>query len=105
MKAGLFENGEEVIPSVRAKYPGRTPAQRRALDAIGCGNYSPIMSRATRDALLRNGLIVEAGEKIIGSGPFAVHVKEYVMPIPVHMQWCRAVAAEYEGGAEEGSAG
>lgn len=77
-------------------HPGRSSAQRRVLDAIGCGNYSPIMSKATRDAMLRDGLIVKCGEKRFGTGPLAVVVDEYEMPIPVHMQWCEAVARSPE---------
>jgi hypothetical protein len=41
------------------KHPGRTPAQCRVLDAIGCGNNSPRMVAAVRDAMLKAGLIVE----------------------------------------------
>ena len=37
------------------KHPGRTPAQRRVLDAIGCGNNSPRMVAAVRDAMLKAG--------------------------------------------------
>ena len=76
----------------RAKHPGKTPAQRRVLDAIGCGNFSPSMARATRKALLDAGLIEKAGEKIIGRGWSAVTIDEFHMPIPVHYAWCKAVA-------------
>lgn len=76
-----------------AKHPGKTPAQRRVLNAIGCGNFSPIMAKATRDKLLADGLIRKCGEFKIGSGAFAVIVTEYDMPIPVHMQWCDAMSA------------
>lgn len=82
----------------KPRHPGRTLAQRRALDAIGCGNFSPIMAKATRDALLREGLIVEAGARVVGGPPLEVRVQEYVMPIPVHMAWCDAVAAECPDG-------
>jgi len=84
------------------KHPGKTPSQRRALDAIGCGNFSPPMSKATKDALLREGLIVPIGHRTIGYGAFSVRVEEYEMPIPVHMDWCSAVSAEAdaEGAAE-----
>lgn len=77
-----------------AKHPGKTPAQKRVLDAIGCGNYSPIMAKATRDALLDAGLIEPCGTKVLGGGALAVRIEEYQMPIQVHMQWCAAVAAE-----------
>ena len=83
--------------SDRPPHPGRTPAQRRALDAIGCGDYSPTMAPRVRDALLSAGLIVQAGRKVVAQcalGP--ITVPEYEMPIPVHMLWCSAVAATDE---------
>jgi hypothetical protein len=69
-------------------HPGKTKAQRLALDEIGGGNYSPMMARATREALLSAGLIVPIGERVIGTGPLAARVPCWEMPIPVHMQWC-----------------
>jgi hypothetical protein len=86
----------QTSPAPAPKHPGRTAAQRRALDAIGCGNYAPIMARATRDALLRDGLIEPAGERRIGTGALAVVIQEFQMPISVHMAWCAAAAAEEE---------
>ena len=77
---------------MKPKHPGKTTAQRRVLDEIGCGNYSPIMAKSTRDALLNAGLIVPAGERRIGTGWSAVRVAEYAMPILVHLRWCAAVA-------------
>lgn len=73
-------------------HPGKTPAQRRALDAIGCGNHSPIMARSTRDALLKADLIRPAGHRTVGTGPLAARVEQFDMPISVHMAWCAAVA-------------
>lgn len=78
----------------KIKHPGKTPAQRRALDQIGCGNHSPIMSKATRDALVKAGLIFHVCDKIIGSPPLTMRVAVYDMPIPIHMAWCDAVASE-----------
>jgi hypothetical protein len=75
------------------KHPGRTPAQRRALDAIGCGNENPIMARSTRDALLRTGLVERLQARIIGGGGPSVRIERFDMPIPVHMAWCEAMAA------------
>ena len=84
----------------RPKHPGRTPAQRRVLDAIGCGDNSPHMSPIIREIMLRDGLIVELGPRLI-FGPsnspidrIPVKIRQFEMPIPVHMQWCDAVAAE-----------
>ena len=79
-------------------HPGRTPAQRRALDLIGSGNHSPIMAPQTQDALLADGLIVSCGRRVIGSGWSAVRVEEFTMPLSVHMQWC-AYWAEQPGWA------
>ena len=75
-----------------AKHPGKTPTQRRILDAIGCGDYSPLMAPRTRQALLEAGLIEPCGYMMVGEGAFAVKVIEYQMPISVHMQWCEAAA-------------
>lgn len=79
------------------KHPGKTKAQRQALDAIGCGQFSPRMAKKTRQALLDAGLIQEVGRKVLGQDRFGViDIPEYQMPIPVHMQWCKAVASEEE---------
>ena len=74
------------------KHPGRSPAQRRVLDAIGCGNYSPIMAEATRKAMLGAGLIVELPSRLERDGPFTITIRQFEMPTPVHMAWCNAVA-------------
>jgi hypothetical protein len=72
------------------KHPGKTRAQRRVLDEIGCGNHSPIMAAATRDKLLRDGLIIELEPKRIPVfGAIFMEVRQFEMPIPVHMQWCQ----------------
>lgn len=76
------------------KHPGKTPAQRRVLDEIGCGNHSPIMAKATRDKLLRDGLIVELTPLESRAGPFRMIIRQFEMPIPVHIQWCEAMEAE-----------
>lgn len=78
-------------------HPGKSPAQKKALDAIGCGNFSPSMSIATRDKLVADGLIIPAGVRVIKvNGPFPVRVMEYAMPTAVHMQWCKAMADEFD---------
>lgn len=84
--------------AVKTTHPGKTAAQRRALDAIGCGDFSPAMADRTRDALLVAGLIEPCGERILGRDRFGtIAVQEYQMPIHVHMQWCRAVASSEAG--------
>ena len=79
----------------RPPHPGRTSAQRRALDAIGCGQ-PPRCSPKTLKALLEAGLIEETGGEIRRDALGAYRVPTYEMPIPVHMQWCSAVAARDE---------
>ena len=87
--------------SSKPKHPGRTAAQRRALDEIGCGNFSPAMSRKTCDAMVRAGLIEPCGIKVLGRDAFGViSIPEYQMPIPAHMQWCKAVACEVDDDGE-----
>jgi hypothetical protein len=77
----------------KPKHPGRTPAERRILDAIGCGNNSPWMATSTRDNLLKAELIVRIEDKLFGRYPLAVKVAQYDMPIRVHMLWCQAMSA------------
>jgi len=78
--------------SARPPHPGRTSAQRRALDAIGCGE-PPRCSSKTLKALLDAGLIEETGGEIRRDALGSYRIPTYEMPIPVHMQWCSAVAA------------
>lgn len=81
--------------SARPPHPGRTSAQRRALDAIGCGE-PPRCSSKTLKALLDAGLIEETGVEIRRDALGSYRIPTYEMPIPVHMQWCSAVAATDE---------
>lgn len=80
----------------RPPHPGRTPAERRTLNAIGCGKALPVMHPKVRRNLLDAGLIEQCGERLIGSGPFAARVPQYQMPNPAHFLWCSAVAATDE---------
>ncbi|PZR77345.1 MAG: hypothetical protein DI537_43320 [Stutzerimonas stutzeri] len=81
------------------KHPGTTVAERRVLDAIGGGDSCPPMTARTRDAMLRKGLIHKVGERELGRDRFGVvALPIYEMPIPIHMQWCSAVAAEEPDG-------
>lgn len=76
-------------------HPGRTSAERRALDRIGCGE-PPSCSPKTLRNLLDTGQIVDAGGEIRCDALGSYRVPSYAMPIPVHMQWCSAVAATDE---------
>ena len=44
-------------------------------------------------ALLEAGLIVDAGGEVRRDALGSYLIQSYEMPIPVHMQWCSAVAA------------
>jgi hypothetical protein len=79
----------------RPTHPGRTPAERRALDRIGCGE-PPACSRRILHNLLKAGLIVETVRKVRRDVLGRYDMPVYAMPIPVHMQWCSAVAANDE---------
>lgn len=78
-------------------HPGRTEAQRRVLDEIGCGNSSPSMGVRTRDALLKAGLIRQCGTKVVGRDRLGIiSVPQYEMPIHIHMEWCYSVSEGYD---------
>ncbi|TXM96795.1 hypothetical protein FV242_33020 [Methylobacterium sp. WL64] len=81
--------------SARPPHPGRTLAQRRALDAIGCGE-PPRCSPKTLKSLLDAGLIVDVGTETRRDALGSYRVPAYAMPIPVHMAWCAAGAATNE---------
>jgi hypothetical protein len=70
------------------KHPGKTATQKWVLDQIGGGNYSPIMQPKTRDALLEAGLIEKISQRVDRGGWPPIVIKEYQMPIHVHIQWC-----------------
>lgn len=74
------------------EHPAKSPAQRRALDEIGCGNNSPFMTKATRDSLLKKGLIQPVAPRFVQG----VRIEQFEMPIPVHYQWCQAMSEEYD---------
>ena len=82
----------------KLRHPGRTPAQRRVLDEIGSGNFSPRMTNRMRDDLIAEGLIVLTGEKPIGRDALGkISIPEFEMPIHVHYAWCKVVgSADYD---------
>lgn len=74
-------------------HPGRTAAQRRALDAIGCGDNCPPMHRSTRKALLEAGLIRQLSDKVIGRDAMGrISIPQFEMPLHIHMAWCSSVS-------------
>ncbi len=79
----------------RMPHPGRTSAERRALDRIGCGE-PPRCSPKTLRNMLDAGLIVDVGTETRRDALGSYWVPSYAMPIPVHYQWCGAVAATDE---------
>lgn len=70
------------------KHPGKTREQRRALDQIGGGNYSPMIAESTKKALLGAGLIRKCGVRTFGTGWSAAHVDMFEMPDSVRALWC-----------------
>ena len=83
----------------RLPHPGRTSAERRALDAIGCGQPPACSSKTLRN-LLDAGLIVDQGGETRCDALGSYRVPSYAMPILVHYQWCSAVAFTDEEMAE-----
>ena len=75
----------------RPPHPGRTSAERRALDRVGCGEL-PGCSSKTLKALLDDGLLIEEVGEVRRDAIGSYRVPSYAMPIPVHFQWCSAVA-------------
>jgi hypothetical protein len=75
----------------RMPHPGRTAAERKALDQVGCGQ-PPGCSHKTLRNLLDAGLIVEVGGQTRRDALGEYRIPSYEMPIPVHMAWCNAVA-------------
>lgn len=79
----------------RLPHPGRTSAERRALDRVGCGE-PPGCSPKTLRRLLDDGLLIDHGREVRRDALGIYTVPSYGMPIPVHYQWCSAVAATDE---------
>lgn len=51
-------------------------------------NEPHMASENTINALLRRGLIEPTEPKIIQSRFGDIRVKQYLVPLPLHMQWC-----------------
>ena len=79
----------------RPPHPGRTSAERRALDKIGCGQ-PPGCSPKTLGAMIAAGMIEDTGGQMRRDALGSYRVPFYEMTIPTHMQWCSAVAATDE---------
>ena len=83
----------------RLPHPGRTSAERRALDRIGCGE-PPRCSPKTLRNMLDAGLIIDQGGRVCRDALGTYTVPSYAMPLAVHYQWCSAVAFTDEEMAE-----
>jgi len=83
----------------RLPHPGRTSAERRALDRVGCGE-PPGCSPKTLRRLLDDGLLIDQGGDVRRDALGAYTVPSYAMPLAVHYQWCSAVAFTDEEMAE-----
>ncbi|MFW6681733.1 hypothetical protein [Komagataeibacter intermedius] len=86
----------------KTPHPGKTSAQRRVLDEIGCGNYSPSAARTTINALLEDGLIFRCGERVVGRGRFSARIPEFEMPVSIHWQWCQHQAEQFDMASQRG---
>ena len=75
----------------RMPHPGRTLAERRALDRVGCGE-PPGCSPKTLRRLLDDGLLIDQGGETRRDALGSYRVPSYAMPIPVHFAWWSAVA-------------
>jgi hypothetical protein len=84
------------------KHPGKTAAQRRVLDLVGCGDYCPPAKRATLDKMVEQGLLIRLPDKRIGSDSFGViALPQFEMPIPVHYAWCSYWAEQEDAGYDQ----
>lgn len=78
----------------KTKHPGRTKSERRALDLIGCGEFSPPVQARVLDRMVKDGLLVELPPlKMPFIGTLSMTVRQFEMPIPVHRQWREYCAA------------
>ena len=85
---------------MKPRHPGATPAQRRALDAIGAGDASPKMADSVRDKLVAAGLIVELPPlQIPFAGRLMMQVRQFEMTPATHMAWCAHCSATAAEGA------
>ncbi|MCJ2124049.1 hypothetical protein [Methylobacterium sp. J-077] len=83
----------------RLPHPGRTSAERRALDRVGCGE-PPGCSPKTLRRLLDDGLLIDQGGEVRRDALGPYRVPSYAMPLAIHYQWCSAVAFTDEEMAE-----
>lgn len=70
---------------------GCTPGQVATFEAIAVNQYRGHGSKVPPaiSALLARGLIERLPDRIMGTGPFAVRVPDYAVPLPLHAQWCK----------------
>lgn len=84
-----------------AKHPGRTAAQRRILDQVGCGEHCPRAQRKTLDRMVEEGLLVRLPDMVLGRDALGtIALPQYEMPIPVRYAWCQAMSAQFDGDGE-----
>lgn len=70
-------------------HPGKTDAEKRILDQIGCGDSLPRANAKTLDRMVERGLIRRVHDKVLSSDRFgAIAIPQYEMTIHTHMDWC-----------------
>lgn len=67
---------------------GRTQSVIDVFEAIAI-NQLPAHRPVAIRALLKAGLIVPAGERILRDRFGTVRIPEYAVPLPIHWQWCQ----------------
>lgn len=83
--------------SSKPRHPGRSAAERRILDEVGCGQNTPRAYQKTLDRMVAAGLLTFLGHETIGRDALgAIRLPVYEMPAHVHIRWC-----EFHAQAEE----
>lgn len=90
MGAGL-QRARAAARETQGKHPchGLSAPARRAFERIAI-NQDPLAQPQTLAALMKRGLIVQTGTKLLGQDRFGrIAIPVYAVPLPVHAQWCQ----------------
>lgn len=74
-----------------------TKAQQDTLGRIAIREDTNLYHPKTIKVLLERGMIVETFKAVapVLNGRFPVHLKMYVVPLPVHIRWCEWCSKNY----------
>lgn len=78
---------------------GMTKGQRAAFERVAI-NQPPYASDRTLKALLDRGVVTRGEDKVVRDGLGEFRIPTYIVPLPIHAQWCEWCSEQPDTGID-----